>query len=82
MFVREVPNSFQLNDEFLADEKVRDKLPQHTTVFVVNTQGVLLRELHTGFPQAIRQGILVDLLNVPVSQESVHGKRSFSDPIA
>jgi len=71
----------ELNEQLMLDEQIRVHLTQERAVLIENIERLLLYYFETLFAEAMSQGILVDLLNVPVSVVSMHRKAGFPNRI-
>lgn len=79
MFVGQRAARLQFDDQTPAYQQVREIVSNDCSVFVVNRQGELLRNFNAGFSQAVRQGVFVDLLQMPVPMIQVLSRPTNSD---
>jgi hypothetical protein len=79
MFVHDVSDGLQLHNELAVDEEIGGKLAQQGAVLIKNIQWVLLDDLHALLSQSVRQGVLVDLLEMPVPVVAMDGETRFAD---
>lgn len=63
--------SLQLHDENSANQQVGDVIPDQRSVLVENLDRVLLLDVQPGYPQAVRQSILINFLEMTVSVKNM-----------
>ena len=81
MFIRDRAGGFQFHDEAILNDQVGEVLTQDGSVLVINGQGVLKFHLKAKFLKAMKQGSLIDLLQMPRTVIVVDGISCFADDI-
>jgi len=68
MFFYQRSTSLQFHDEHLIHNQIRNKVTQHSAIFISNSQWNLLVYMVPNFSQAMCQAVFVDFLHMPVLQ--------------
>jgi hypothetical protein len=68
VFIRQRLAGFEFHNEFTLDEQVRKVVAKDSPVFVQHLQWMLLAHLNARLAKAIRQTILVNLLQMAMAQ--------------
>ena len=75
MFLSEALGRLEFDDQSFLHAQVGHVVAQHRTVFIIDTNGMLLVDLESGFSQAMREGIFVDTFEVSMTMKLVYLKR-------
>jgi hypothetical protein len=62
VFVSELTDGFDLDDEPLVHQEIGEVLPEESAVLVIDIERVLLPNFEAKLPESMRQGVFIDLL--------------------
>jgi hypothetical protein len=82
VLVYDTASGFQLHDELILNEKIREKFAKQRAVLVIDVKRMLLENLQTVFAEAVCETILVDFLGMALAMVFMQGKASFTDDVA
>jgi hypothetical protein len=82
MFIGNGLDGLQFNNNPPLNNQIRVKITKDCAIFVKNLNRMLLLDIQTGFTQSVRQGILVDFLQVTMPGILMNRKRCFANKIA
>jgi hypothetical protein len=71
----------QFNNQLIFQEKIGGKIAEQRAILVVYTQGMLLLHFNALFVQPMRQGVLVDFLDMAMPVVAMDGETGFADCI-
>lgn len=81
VFVCDRANGFEFYNDPVVDDEVGHQITEKTSVFIVDFDRVLLFDLETFLTQSIPQGVLIDLLEMPVLQIGMSFKARLANRI-
>lgn len=82
MFIGNGLDGLQFNNNPPLNNQIRVKIAKDCAIFVKNLNRKLLADIQPGFTQSVRQGILVDFLQVTMPMILMNCKRRFANKIA
>ena len=82
MFVGQGFGGLEFDHELVVQQQVGVEFADDGAVFVEDLDGVLLLHVQPELAEAVGQGVLIDLLQVPVAVIDVDGIRCLADQVA
>ena len=82
VFIEHVRNCLQFDDDCFFEEQVGKKAPQHSAVFVMNVERMLLSDPQAALLQPMHKRIFIDLLDMSIAQVAVDREPRLAHRIA
>jgi hypothetical protein len=82
MFVNQIGAGLNFHDKAFFHQDISEVLAQLGSILIENRERKLLLNKNPLFPQSMSQGILIDLLAMPVPMIFVNGKACLSYNVA